>query len=185
MSSSSSTAFTPVFSELDNPISSYQPSSPDKPNYRHKQHRHSLVITRSTTNDFQTLLPLQKSESLGTILDSSGSSFRIKESNSDEHLNINKPLSLVVPKHNRSSSSDGNFDKEKRSTLDSPRALRHILEGLDSMNSAARLIGRRSARPISLLVEAEAVRYAQPLYMLLWLLIGFVTCCWTQKAVCC
>jgi hypothetical protein len=159
VSSDGSTVFTPVFSEPDNAISSYQPMSPDKPDYNFTRHRHSLVIPRSTANDFQTLLPLQKSESMGTILDSGVSSFRKKESSSYEHLNSNKPLSVVVAKkHNQSSCSDENSDREKSCTLDSPRALRHILEGSDKMNVAARLIGRRTPRPVSLLADAEAVR---------------------------
>lgn len=153
--------YTPVFPESDHALVEREFTRSDKPNRKFHRHRHSLVIDHATVNDLQAHMPLHKSESLDAILDSGKPSIRIR-TNSDQDLNVDKPSSRAVPKFDFTLSPGETEIKRKTTSLDSPKSLRQALETLGNVTNTALLYGRKSARPVSMLTDAEAVRYALP-----------------------
>ena len=102
-------------------------------------------------------MPLQKTGSLGAMLDTDHTLVGLKPSSSDQRLNVDE---AKPSKHKRNLSYGGNTEPGMRSSslFTSPKALRHSAATLGVEINAALIYGRKTARPVSMIADAETMR---------------------------
>ncbi|XP_062509189.1 rapamycin-insensitive companion of mTOR-like [Corticium candelabrum] len=156
------TPYTPVFNEFNHPdlTASRDATSLDwvtLPRRSVARQRHSLGLDLvSPVEKIGAHMPLQKTGSLGAMLDTDHTLVGLKPSSSDQRLNVDE---AKPSKHKRNLSYGGNTEPGMRSSslFTSPKALRHSAATLGVEINAALIYGRKTARPVSMIADAETM----------------------------